>query len=231
MIDTFSFWAGLRGDAEKDSGHVQPLIDALAEITRRGCSVALRHHTRKGGGEDGEAIRGSNAIAGAVDAYAEIERIRDAPPTQRQIVVTSRWPAPPVLIYDWCRDQGLRHLADAADREIASALAWPDRLLEAIAGDELNLDDLEDRLGADRRKWAKTLANLIHAGRIERLGGGRRGDPFRHRIPSRDSVPVLGRKGTGLIDSVSVRRISTDGNKSNPTSEETVHGTERDGIA
>ena len=44
-----------------------PLIDA----TRAGLAVLLVHHQRKAGGEDGDAIRGSSALAGATDANVE----------------------------------------------------------------------------------------------------------------------------------------------------------------
>jgi hypothetical protein len=233
VLDTFSFWAGLKGDAEKDSGHVQPLLDALGEITRHGCAVALRHHHRKGGGEDGEAIRGSSAIVGAVDAFAEIERLRDAPSNQRQLVVTSRWPAPPVLVVEWNRGTGYRVVGEAASREEAAERSWPQRILDALPteGDGATLDELESLLGGvDRRKWTKSLSRLRQEGLVERSGEGKKGAPYRHlalrEIPSRDSVPGAGRKGTAKVDSVSVRRSNTDGIETNANS---VDSPPRDG--
>jgi len=215
VIDTFSFWNGLGPDAEKDSGSVQPLLDALVEITQTGCAVWLAHHHRKGGGEDGDALRGTTAIAGGVDCFCELEKIEDAPANHRRLVITPRWTTPPVLITEYDEVFGHRVIGQAADREHSSEVGWTDRLLEAIpdSGEGSTMDDLAECLGADRRKWHKNLTALIDNKRVQRTGKGTRYDPYRHlrlAVPSSRPDGVDGRDGShpGVQPS---RRIHTAG--------------------
>jgi hypothetical protein len=182
VIDTFSFWNSLGPDAEKDSGSVQPLIDALIEVTQNGCAVWLAHHHRKGGGEDGDALRGTTAIAGGVDCFCELEKIENAPANHRRLVITPRWAAPPVLVLDYSEAGGYRAIGQAVDREQSGEIGWTERLLEATPhdGEGVTLDELGEFLGADRRKWHKALAALIDEGEVQRIGKGGRWNPYRH---------------------------------------------------
>jgi hypothetical protein len=210
VIDTFSFWNNLGPDAEKDSGSVQPLIDALTEITQTGCAVWLAHHHRKGGGEDGDALRGTTAIAGGVDCFCELEKIEDAPANHRRLVVTPRWRTPPVLITEYDEVFGNRAIGQAAGREESGEVGWTERLLGAIpeTGDGITQEDLAETLGEDRRKWHKTLTKLIDDGVITRTGKGlrtvprfrpERGDRNGRKRPGSQfrllAVPPLRRRG------------------------------------
>jgi len=213
VVDTFSFWNGLGPDAEKDSGAVQPLIDALIEITCTGCAVWLPAHTRKGGGEDGDAIRGTTAIAGGVDCFAELEKIEDAPANHRRLVITPRWTAPPVLVLDYAATTGYRVIGQAADREGSAEVGWTERLQEAVpeTGDGVTLDDLAQALGADRRKWHKTLAALMDAGHVQRTGEGTRYSPYRHLRPAVHTSRPTGEDGEdgSTLSAQPSRRIHT----------------------
>jgi hypothetical protein len=182
VIDTFSFWNNLGPDAEKDSGSVQPLLDALVEITQTGCAVWLAHHHRKGGSEDGDALRGTTAIAGGVDCFCELEKIEDAPANHRRLVVTPRWTMPPVLVIEYDEVLGYRVIGQAADREQSGQIGWTERLLAPIpeTGDGITLADLAEVLGADRRKWHTSFTKLIDDGFVTRTGEGNRYDPYRH---------------------------------------------------
>ena len=217
VIDTFTFWNALGPDGEKDAGAVQPLLDALGEITHTGCAVWLPHHHRKSGGADGDAIRGTSAIAGGVDCFCELEKIEDAPASHRRLVVTPRWTAPPVLVLDYREVLGYRAIGQAADREQSGEIGWTDRLLESIpeTGEGITLIELAELLGADRRKWHKTLAALIEDEQVIRTGKGGRYDPYRHlRAPIPASRPASRPSGEDGWDSSSEekqpsRRIHT----------------------
>jgi hypothetical protein len=229
VIDTFSFWNGLAEGAEKDSGAVQPLLDALIEITQTGCAVWLAHHHRKSGGEDGDALRGTTAIAGGVDCFAELEKIENAPANHRRLVITPRWASPPVLVLDY----GLHYrvIGQAADRDESGEIGWEGRLLEAVPenGDGITLDELAETLGADRRKWHKTFTALMADGHIERTGKGNRYDPYRHllaAVPS--SRPASGTDEDGRPSSAQPSsRIYTDGCAGMPTALQVSNGTAR----
>lgn len=184
VIDTFAFFGALGPDAEKDAGSVQTLIDQLAPLAATGCAVILNHHHRKSGGEDGDAIRGSGAIIGAVDAFAEIERIEDAPSDHRRLIITPRWTAPPVLVVSWDAVHGHRVIGHAADRAGTSEIGWEPRIAETLPteGDGLTLDEIAELLNADRRQWHRALATMIDTGQITRTGRGDRYAPYRHTI-------------------------------------------------
>jgi AAA domain len=231
VIDTFSFWNSLGPDAEKDAGSVQPLIDALIEITQTGCSVCLGHHHRKGGGEDGDALRGTTAIAGGVDCFCELEKIEDAPATHRRLVITPRWEAPPVLVLDYSRASGYRVIGQAIDREQSGEIGWTDRILEAIpdTGEGVTLDELGKLLSADRRKWHKTFASILAKGQVQRTGKGGRWDPYKHlrlAVPSSrptDRTETDGKHGSVLPSC----RIHTEGRTNDADAVQRSNGTAR----
>lgn len=83
VIDTLHAAAPNR--TENDSDALGPLLKALADVRHRhGCAVLLVHHTRKRGGKDLgspatlDDLRGSGALAGAVDVALVAERRGDA---------------------------------------------------------------------------------------------------------------------------------------------------------
>jgi DNA-binding transcriptional ArsR family regulator len=86
FIDGFDKWAGLRGDSENSSGPVLEAVEPLTLAAASGLAVLIVAHQRKSGGEFGEAVRGSNALAGAVDVILELER----PPATLEAVEGTR---------------------------------------------------------------------------------------------------------------------------------------------
>jgi len=195
VFDTFAGLAGLGGDAEKDAGHVQAAMAPLIEAARADVAVLLVHHQRKSGGEGGDAIRGSSALAGAADVLVEYERpAGEAPPRQRQLVGLGRWPQTPVLVLlDVDGDGAWRVFGEGADRHEAAQLTWREALLRALPTTEpgATLDDIEEVVGVQRRKWHAELKTLLEHGLVLRSGAGKRGDPFRHWHPSSEAVQGL----------------------------------------
>lgn len=195
VVDTFAFWSDLAAEREKDAGAVQQTMNALVAATRAGLAVLLIHHQRKAGGEGGDAIRGSSALAGAADALIELERpAGDAPVGHRQLVAVTRWPGTPGLLVVE-RDAALgawRIVGEGASREEGAALAWRERLLRAVPGEPgATLDELEKVVGVERRKWYGEFKSLLSEGLIVRSGEGKRGDPYRHFQAPADSVPAF----------------------------------------
>jgi len=200
VVDALGFWAVLAESEENKSGAVQAVMDELLRATDIGLAVLLVHHQRKGGGKDGDAVRGSNAIVGAVDVLVELERLGEgSSATHRRLVSSSRWPAPPALVVEQNAATRSWHLiGEAEDRAATSALGWRERLLQTLPKDEpgLTLAELKDILEADPRKWHEALKVLIGEGLVRRLGGGRKGDPHRH-LRSIPEIPSQAREGTG----------------------------------
>ena len=72
IIDTIAPFAGLSGATENDSGHALSAMKPLQAVTASNIGVVIVQHERKGGGDVGEAGRGSTAFAGAVDILVSL---------------------------------------------------------------------------------------------------------------------------------------------------------------
>lgn len=100
VVDTLPQFAGLRGDAENNSGDALEAIAPLQSLAARGLAVLVSRHDRKSGGEVGDSARGSGAFTGAVDVVLAMSRdAKDARPTMRHLACLSRFSeTPPELV-------------------------------------------------------------------------------------------------------------------------------------
>lgn len=73
VFDTYDKWAGIKD--ENAVGENVTAIETFYALAEAGAAVLLVHHSRKGGGDYGEGIRGSGAILGAVDHAVELKYI------------------------------------------------------------------------------------------------------------------------------------------------------------
>jgi 5S rRNA maturation endonuclease (ribonuclease M5) len=184
VIDTFAFWAGLPPEAEKDAGAMQSAMEPLIAGATTGLAVLLVVHARKGGGEDGEAVRGSSALAGAADIVLELERVGSDSPRQRKLLALSRYPqTPAVLVVE--HDPGLGAwsvVGEGTDRADARDIASRRALLDTLEYDaDLTRAELEEATGKKSREWHSTLEKLIDDGLVARSGAGKKGDAYRYR--------------------------------------------------
>ncbi len=197
IVDTVPYWAALPPEREKDSGAAILVMQALLAAASEGIAVYALAHTRKGGGEDGEAVRGSSAFAGAVDIIVELERVPDQP-HQRALLALSRFPSTPgtlVIELDPETDEW-RPVSEDADRASASTIAARNRadadrqaILDALAsGEPLTRAELEDAVGAPSRQWHPILDALLKADAVTRSGAGRKGNPYRFQILRTDTA-------------------------------------------
>jgi hypothetical protein len=192
VVDVLDKWARFRGDAENNAGDVNAAVAPLTAAAARGLAVRLVSHHRKAPGQYGEAVRGSNALTGAVDVVVELERPGAdvlAPGGSRVLRAVSRWPSTPEELVarldgDTYQAEGTT-LAVRAEAERARVLEAVETLGEATVA-QLTDDELGER--AARRH----LDELVAAGTLERVGAGRRGDPFRWRLVSLRQAQSLG---------------------------------------
>lgn len=201
VFDTFAFWAGLGPESEKDAGAVQAAMEPLVGATRAGIAVLLIVHARKGGGEDGDAVRGSSALAGAADIVLELDRVPDGSARQRKVLALSRYPQTPgVLVVDHDASNGSwRVIGEGTDRGDARDIGSRTALLDALANGELTRKELEEVTGKKSVGWHSTMEQLIASGDVVRLGAGVKGDAHRFRI-----VPAVSEQNPGTNGSVDV---------------------------
>ncbi|MFI5461357.1 MAG: AAA family ATPase [Isosphaerales bacterium] len=89
FIDTFSVWAQV--EDENDASKVTAVMDGINKLAANNdIAVVLVHHSRKGGGKDGEAIRGSGAILATVDHSIELSRVDKGESTDRWVNLMGR---------------------------------------------------------------------------------------------------------------------------------------------
>jgi hypothetical protein len=89
VIDTLAVWGDIKD--ENDAAMATRAIVALRVWAQRsGAAVVLVHHSRKGGGEHGEAVRGSSGILAAVDQSIELIFTLDQQSDGRILTVAGR---------------------------------------------------------------------------------------------------------------------------------------------
>jgi hypothetical protein len=226
VIDTATFWTALPAEREKDAGAVQAATLPLVHATRAGLAVLYVHQTRKAGGEDGDAVRGSSGWAASVDTILELERPGDnAPPTQRLLLGLGRYPStPPCALIDHDPQTGSWTVSGhAEDRRSARVATVRAAVLDALAsGDSLTRPELEEITGTAWRDLLDVVKGLVSAKLVTREGAGRKGEPYRYREAvgkpgtQKPAVPTES-AGGGASDSV-VCPVGTPQNQAPPPS-------------
>ena len=181
VVDVFDKWARFRGDAENNAGDVNAAVAPLAAAAARGLAVLLVSHHRKAGGQYGEAVRGSNALTGAADVVAELERPAAdvlAGDGARVLRAVSRWQSTPGELVarlegDEYRAEGST-LAVRVEAERERVRETVETLGEATVGQVAQTTELPER--TVRRHLEK-----LEGEELARAGEGKRGDPFRWR--------------------------------------------------
>lgn len=193
VIDAVSFWSALGDGQGNDSSVATAVLAQVTVITKTGAAVLLIHHQRKGGGEDGEAVLGATGFFASVDVLVELERMPDAPDSQRQLISIGRWPqTPSALVVDYdVTTASWRVVGEAAGRDEAKAFGISENLLRAAPEEPPGSTEpeLAGVLGIDKRKISGPLRDLHEAGKLTRLGEGKKGDPYRYLRPPDDAAP------------------------------------------
>lgn len=107
IIDTFADWSGV--DDENDAIGVTRAMQTIRTAATDKTAVVVIHHTRKGGGEAGAAIRGSTAFAGSADTLVEVS---DAGEDRRKLDIRGRVTNPTSRIYERQEDGSFEEADD-----------------------------------------------------------------------------------------------------------------------
>jgi hypothetical protein len=186
VVDTLPQFAGLRGDAENNSGDALEALAPLQLLAAQGLAVLVSRHDRKSGGDVGDSARGSGAFTGAVDIVLAMSRdAKDARSTMRHLACLSRFSeTPPELVIELVDGRyvvlGTNAEALAQTRREALLTALPEfdqpERVETLASE---LDEKE--------KAVRELLNELHAeGLVARQGDGVKGKPYLWSKPAQD---------------------------------------------
>ena len=164
VVDTFLTWAGLRSGEENDAAAVLAAMEPLLAAASDGLAVLVVAHRRKAFGTHGEAVRGSNALTGAVDVILELERApRALGPQVRELRAESRFAGTDAGFACELTEAGCyvargplgRLRAAAAEAELLELVA---RMPGAATA------ELADAADAERRTMARKLHVALDAG-------------------------------------------------------------------
>jgi len=166
VIDTFAVWAGL-----KDENDASATTAAIAEITglaaTTGISIILVHHTRRGGGQAGEAVRGSSAILATVDIAAELSYTEaGATSPRRWLEIRGRVMEAARYLIEYVKDprssRPRYRLVDPEEAAAERAADWTSVVPDAGA----TLGDLTDAWGVSDRTARRRIGELVNSGRL-----------------------------------------------------------------
>jgi hypothetical protein len=126
VIDTLAIWAGIvdENDASKVT---QALAAVMILAANTGAGVMVVHHSRKGGGTGGEAIRGSSAMLATPDLAVELSVVSEGS-DDRYLDVQGRVIHPARLRVTFDRDTNSYTLVDQREEEDKAIKAWLDHV-------------------------------------------------------------------------------------------------------
>lgn len=184
MVDTFSRWAGLRGEGENNAGEADGAMNPLiAAAANHDLAILTVRHERKSGGDVGEAARGSSAIGGAADVLLSLRRTDgNGRPGVRVLRGVGR--------FDGIPDELVLELTDAGyvshgDMQAVALMEAREAVLDRLPSDPINA--MTDTQVTESTEGARTtvrrvIAELMAEGIVARIGAGKRGDPHRYYL-------------------------------------------------
>lgn len=196
IVDTFAFWAQIRD--ENDNSLMQEVVSVLAELTTQGLAVIVVHHSRKEGGEDGNAIRGASSLQGAVDIIVEmVKPAQDADEeasTDRELRSIGRFPGIPEALRLKMKD-GRYVVIGEGTKAAMKNLAGEAKVLQVIKDaypETVDGSSLREQTGQAKETSNRYLRGLEAAGTIEAFDDGK-GRPKRYRWNGPDAPPPFPR--------------------------------------
>jgi hypothetical protein len=183
IVDTLGRYWDIKD--ENDNAEVTRAVSPLLDLAREtGAAVVLIHHERKAGGEEGRAIRGASALLGLVDQALSLDRRQGGKQVnQRVLRALGRYDETPRELVIELAGNTYQKLGTPAELGLKAAkeLLWK-ALSEEVSQD---VDELAAktllRPNAVRRALA-AIPGVVHD------GGGKKGDPFKYRLPTPDSI-------------------------------------------
>jgi hypothetical protein len=161
------------------------LTPLLALAREHGAHLLVVHHARKGGGDGGDSMLGSTAIFGSVDTAIMLKRTD----SKRIIETQQRYGVDmeaSVLVFD----QATMSMSLGGTKEEDDTQRISDEILNFLLDqsepcvEKVIEDGIEGRTGVKR----KALRDLFAKGMIQRIGAGKRNDPY---LYSRSLVPTI----------------------------------------
>lgn len=180
VVDTIAQFLALRGDTENEAGAALEALKPLQEAAKDGLAVIAIHHEKKGGGDVGDAGRGSSAFAGAVDIIVSLRRPEgQTSPGVRVLHALSRFPSTPSIQFVELTDHGY----ETRDEAGVVTSAAEKILLESAPTTEAEALPISALIAGTDVKEAtarKAAKKLLAEGSLKEVGEGVKGAPKRY---------------------------------------------------
>lgn len=180
VVDTLSRFWGVAD--ENDAAQVVRAMAPLVALTRaHDAAVLIIHHVRKAGGPAGRAVRGSNALTGAVDISIDLTRMNPYDKSnRRRLESLSRYGETPDTLYVERADTGY----DLAEEQTGQL---EQELLRFISGEAgVSADDVAEALFINLRTAQRCLTDMVARDILQRDGSGSGGSPYRYSVKSKE---------------------------------------------
>lgn len=190
VIDTLPAWWRLsdESDASEVIRKGMPLVHAIHATDAAWLGLV---HSRKGGGEHGEEIRGSSALLGLADIAISMKRTNGGK-RQRKLETVSRYAdTPSDLVIELNGDE--YKVLGTPDELSISAKA--EKLLVALADRSQATEELIARTGLSKQDISRAMGKL--GAQVMRTGKGHKGDPYRYQ---RNSIHPSSISGEANLD-------------------------------
>jgi hypothetical protein len=186
----------LPGCAETCAPRLLDCLLPLQALAQRGPAVWLLHHPAKARRADGQAARGSGALAGLADVVLEMSCVRRARSRdrRRRISAYSRYAETPRHLVLELNADGSDYLVRTNADGSALAQPWPElHHVLAQATDRLTQQTILERWPVEdhvpeRSTLARWLQRATRQGLVCSCGSGYRGDPFRYWLPGHEGL-------------------------------------------
>ena len=175
IIDTISrFWpVQNEGDAVQV---LQALTPLLTVARTEDVALLLIHHTRKTGGSEGNAMRGSNALLGSADIGIELGRITPWDKTnRRRLEALSRYSTPDTLTMEKVGTEYVVSAEGNIEKQVMEYVSFEG---------SITAEGFAEETGKSLRTAQKILSELSARGVLDRTGSGGPRSPFIFTIAS-----------------------------------------------
>jgi hypothetical protein len=181
VVDGWDKWSSVKD--ENDAVAVNRALEPLLVAAAKGLAVVIIAHQRKGKGEHGDAVRGSNAFIGAADVILELQRAGGEFGEQggRVLYGNSRlMSTPEKLALNWNAETGVYTAGDLDEIEY---VADKDRVSDVLDTEGQKWEEIADKVDGMRRDRLKgLLAELVDDGVAFRTGEGKKNNAYRWRL-------------------------------------------------
>lgn len=190
ILDTVRAWVP---SAETSPSQANARIGAIRRILlEAGYAVVLVHHARKGGGENGEGVAGTNGLVGAIDILIELDRV-DGMPNARRMKISRRFGEQDLIgvlkeqhyLLPTAKEAEPPTIEETLPRRLRSTY----KLLTEVGEDGVLLEDVQRTLKIGHSTAFKYLTALQQLN-LARTTGGVKGRPAHwYLVPPAESAP------------------------------------------